>query len=238
MASFLRRAIRGAAKLAKSPLGQAAMLGVGFIPGAGVVTKGLGVAGKLMRSFPVQAAGAAALGGIIGSRFADSGGAPAGLPALPGGGGFPMLPGGGGMMEAAAMQQAVSGRKGTASMPPLTMEMIQQLEAAGLMIGYKDLRPAFRSPRKGFVVVHPGGTATFALRKDVAKAWGLWKPSSKPPISAGDWNAIRKANQVVKKLARMNRDARKVANFGSRRATRPMNVIELPGRKVVGRKAA
>lgn len=171
------------------------------------------------------------------------GGAMPQLPMLPAPGAMAATAGGGmGPMDAFAMQAAATGRRGSVAMPPMTMEMIQQLQAAGLMTGFKDLRVFRRSPRKDHVVVHPvgadGGVATFALHKKLARTWGLWSPSAKPPISAGDWNAIRRANAVVKKLKGMNSDVRKVSNFGQRASAPRLRVMEIPGRKLIARKAA
>lgn len=180
-------------------------------------------------------------------RKATSGGGGGGLPGLPSyASGLPALPGmpaGGGVAgpPGAFVTQAAS--RGSHVMPMLTMDMIKALELSGQMIGFKDLKPMYKSPRRGLVIVHPQlapgqAPATFALDKKLARAWGLWKPSAKPPISAGDWNSIQRANRVVKKLAKVTRQVKKVANFGSSRRSAPLRVYEQPGRKMIGRKAA
>jgi len=122
-------------------------------------------------------------------------------------------------------------------MPNLDASMIAQLEAAGLMIGFSALRTFHRSPSKKHVIVHPTPTQTFALEKGLARKWGLWKPSAKPPISAGDWHAITRANHVIKKLKHMGSEVRKVANFGSRSIHPSYRVVETAGKKMIARKS-
>lgn len=230
MASLFGRIVRGASRVA----GRVAA------PVARTVGKGL------LRQIPGIGLGIAAVEGFQAVRSALSPGQPAGLPALPalpGGAMMATAGGGGGAMEAFAVQSAATGRRGSVAMPPLTIEMIRQLEAAGLMTGFSQLRTFRRSPRKDQVVVHPmdpatGSVATFALNKKLARTWGLWKPASKPPISAGEMNAIRKANSVVKKLRNLNSEVKKVANFGQRIGPPRLRVVEAPGRKFVARKAA
>lgn len=72
------------------------------------------------------------------------------------------------------------------------------------------LRQYFRAP-KGYVVVRdPASGSIMAVRKDVARRAGLWKPSAKPPISATDWKHYRsacKVEKVIRKIA--SREIRK-----------------------------
>lgn len=46
-----------------------------------------------------------------------------------------------------------------------------------------------------------------AMLKPVARALGLWKPRSKPPISAKDFKTVRTAERVVKKIDRISKMA-------------------------------
>lgn len=166
------------------------------------------------------AASAVTVGGALFSGGGGSGGqVPTGLPALP------QLPGGGGAYAAAGGPLATQhATRGSYAMPLLTIDVIRQLEAAGLMTGFSGLSTYYRSPRHDQVVVHPvqGGTRmTFALNKKLARAWGLWSPARKPPISAGKWHAISQANSAVKTLKRMNRAAKAVANFGTKQRLLP-----------------
>lgn len=60
---------------------------------------------------------------------------------------------------------------------------------------------------KGWVVVDmPDGTKK-AVLKSVAKKLGLWKKRKKPPISASDWNKLKRADAVKKKAKRIGKKA-------------------------------
>lgn len=78
------------------------------------------------------------------------------------------------------------------------------------------LRRFYRAPR-GYVVVHDDKGRPYPLRQDVAKKIGWWSPAAKPPMSATEWSALKRANKVVKTLKRMNTMAKRVANFDPRR---------------------
>jgi hypothetical protein len=144
-------------------------------------------------------------------------------------------------MVPAAFQVQAAG-KSSYAMPELSMEMMSQLKAAGLFTGFSELKSYKRSPRKDQVVVHPvsssGQVLTFALNKKLARQWKLWKPAAKPPMSAGVWHAVQKANRAVKTLQMMNREVKKVANFGAKSHASNLRIYEQPGKKLIGRKAA
>lgn len=60
----------------------------------------------------------------------------------------------------------------------------------------------------GWVVVDmPDGSGKRAVRKEVARCLGLWKPRKKPPISASDWGKLKAANRVVKKAKKVAQTA-------------------------------
>lgn len=200
------------------------------------------------RASPLGAVAGLAAGGYAAYQALTGGGQGGGVaPPLPQ---LPMLPqgammagmdtgaGGGPAMDAFQLQ--ISGKRSIA-MPAMTIDMIRQLEAAGLMTGFASLRTYRRSPRKDQVVVHPigadGQVATFALNKRLARAWQLWKPARKPPMSAGTWNAVQKANRAVDILRKMNTEVKKVSNFGQK-ARSQLRVYEAPGKKFLGRRAA
>lgn len=59
---------------------------------------------------------------------------------------------------------------------------------------------------KGYVAVtdpQSGGRA--CMLKPLARAYGLWKPRRKPPISASDWRTLQVAERVQKKVARITK---------------------------------
>lgn len=210
--------------MARSPMGQTVMLGASFIPGTGAITKAASMAGKYLSTTRgmVLAGGAAAAGGaLLGQSMYQPSGA---MPPMPSG----MMP-----MDAtgaAQVQQLMTGKRGAVTMPPLNMAMIQQLEAAGLMIGFSSLRTYHKSPSRRHVVVHPmgadGTVATFALEKSLARRWGLWKPAAKPVLSVGQWHSIRNAKAALKVLHKATASADRMV--GARRKGRggDVNIVE------------
>jgi hypothetical protein len=65
------------------------------------------------------------------------------------------------------------------------------------------LKTYFRAP-KGYVIVRdPGTGSVVAVRKAIAKAYHLWKPARKPPISASDWHHYQRNQQLEKKLLKI-----------------------------------
>lgn len=207
------RLVRGATKLVtKNPLIKGAL---SQIPGVGMGMMAMDVISGIS-------------GGGGQSAVAQSSALP-GLPPPMAGGGMMTTAAAGGPMGTFALQAAAGN---SFAEPQLTIDMIRALEAAGLMTGFKDLKQSFRSPKKGQVVVHPKSGGTFALDKKLARKWYGWKPAAKPPISAGEMNAIRKANNVVKKLRKLNGEVKKVANFGQRSLPRPQ-VMQIPGKNII-----
>lgn len=58
------------------------------------------------------------------------------------------------------------------------------------------------SPPGWVIVTLPNGSKK-AVRKEVARCLGLWKPRKKPPISASDWSKLKRARSVEKKAKRI-----------------------------------
>lgn len=196
--------------------------GVGMIPIVGNVVSAAGLAASAYGAYSALK-GTPAMGGVAG-----------GMPALPppgstGGGILPRGPGG-------AIQMPWSDPR--------------ESTAAGGSVALDDryLKPMFRAPR-GYVVMWDGGGRGMGRPFPVLRSWAvknryangsrIFDPASKPPISVGEWNALKKADRVIKKLKTVNKRAMAVANFGSHRRAAPrLQVLEAPGRKVIGRKAA
>jgi len=167
--------------VARSPLGKIAS---SVIPGAGLVLGGMQIAD--------------AASGFLGGGSSPSGG----LPALPGGNmalpamsGTPMVPAGG---QAVGMGQRSIFRNDPnviAALKPYAISM-------------HNLRTYHRAP-KGFVIVKDEKGDPMGLPKQLARAYGLWKPGAKPPISATDWKAFKRAATVSKKLNKIHSDGQK-----------------------------
>lgn len=175
----------GAIAVAKSPIGRriggaivgAARSKLGKLFGRGI-KKGASVAGT------------AAVGGIAAERAISAfqpRPAPPMLPNLPAipGSGLPALP---------------QGKKGG----------LQAYGNTGLQGQLPDMldlslcRNFYRAP-KGYVIVRDPSTGQYvgAVRRDVARRAGLWKPSAKPPISATEWKHYKSADRVSKKLKKI-----------------------------------
>lgn len=72
----------------------------------------------------------------------------------------------------------------------------------------------------GYVVVEPPGGGKIGMKKEVARACKLWKPSKKPPISASDWNSLKKAKRTADKLDRVVKTANAVTGRADLRRVR------------------
>ena len=102
----------------------------------------------------------------------------------------------------------------------------------------RDLKTFHRAPR-GFVVVYDQVGDPYGLPKQLARAYGLWKPAARPPISATDWKAFKRAASVGKKLKSIESMSNKyLTRRPSRSAPKsvPYQIIESgPGGVKVGR---
>lgn len=84
-------------------------------------------------------------------------------------------------------------------------QLQQQL---GTLLGGNQLvmepqQKVINSAPPGWVIATlPDGTKK-AVRKEVAKCLGLWKPRKKPPISASDWSKLKRARAVEKKAKKI-----------------------------------
>lgn len=214
MASWLRKLGRTVSKVAKLP-------GVNMLPGVSMAASALDVGLNLAS---VTSGGSRSPGLPQLPAFPSS--ARASSPAMSFGAPVP-----------AAFATQAAARTGIAP-PPLTIDLINQMKAAGLLTGNAELLNYKRSPRKDQVVVNWPGGGVVALNKRLARAWGMWKPAKKPPISVGEMSAVNKANSVVKKFTKLERSLKKVANFRAGKAKSRNIIIEQSGRKVIGRKVA
>lgn len=77
------------------------------------------------------------------------------------------------------------------------------------------LKTAVRAPR-GYVVIRDKDGRPFGVNKEIAKAFKIWKPKKKPPISVTDWQALKRANSTVNKLKKVVKMS-KVVSMPARR---------------------
>lgn len=175
---------------------------VNRIPGAGVL-KGVPVLGTAL-----TVAGAAA---TASSMFGNRGGG-GGLPALPMGavGGLP-IPGMG--------APPTMGDRGIFQNDPNVIEAVKPWA-----ISKANLKTYYRAP-KGFVIVYDQVGDPYALPRKMAMWLKLWKPGAKPPISVGDYQALKRADRTAKKV-------KKILGM----VTRVDNNVAKGGRVVIKRK--
>lgn len=154
------------------------------------------------------------------------------LPALPAAASLPALPAVGGaagnmlpaVMGAAALPAvgAVAenplpwwkGPGGKLQLPWNDPKIADFLKAFALDDKY--LKAYYRAP-KGYVVVRDAQGRPFALQKQVAKFYGLWKPTAKPPISATDWKHYKRNKAIEKKLTKVAAPVIRKARESARR---------------------
>lgn len=180
-----------------SLFGSVAKLAKGAIKGAAAVGK-LPVVGGLLKAVPF--AGAALTAADIASNFIGSGksgggntGVAGGLPALPGMGGGRMaaMPGAG--------APVIVGKRGVLRNDANVPDAIK-----AFTISKPDLRVAYRSPMKGYVVLHDQNGDAFAIPKPLARMYFHWKPHKKPPISVGEMESLKRAHRTVKKVRKIH----------------------------------
>lgn len=110
----------------------------------------------------------------------------AGLPAMPGG------------------MNPVMGQRGIFQNDPDVIEAVKPWA-----ISKANLKVCYRAP-KGFVIVYDSVGDPYALPRRMAMWLKLWKPGAKPPISVGDWQAVKRADRTVKKMRKVFRTTTRV----------------------------
>lgn len=149
------------------------------------------VVGTVLKAAPGVGTALTLLGGAaaVNSSFNRGGGSS--LPALPqGGGSLPALPGAG--------APGIVGDRGIFQNDPNIVAALQPWA-----IAKTNLRQYYRSPLKGFVIRYDSAGDPFAIPKTLARQYLNWKPAKKPPISAGEYSALKKADRTVKKMKKV-----------------------------------
>lgn len=146
------------------------------------------VLGAATRAVPVVGTALSLAGAAASlSSFGRSGSA--GLPALPSGG-MPALPGAG--------APSIVGDRGIFQNDPNIVAALQPFA-----ISKTNLRQYYRSPIKGYVIRYDSAGDPYAIPKRMARAYLGWKPSKKPPISVGEYEALKRADRTVKKMRKV-----------------------------------
>lgn len=167
--------------------GISAISTVARLPGVSTVAKALPVVGTV-----------ATVGGLAYDAYKGVSGMGGGMPALPGN--MPMLPG-------MAGAPATMGNRGIFQNDPNIIQALQPFA-----ISKANLRVSYRAPQKGFVIRYDGKGDPFAVPKNIARQYLGWKPSKKPPISVGDWEAVKRADRTVKKVKKIMTTMTRVDN--------------------------
>jgi hypothetical protein len=68
------------------------------------------------------------------------------------------------------------------------------------------LKTYVRAPR-GYVIVRDASGRPFAVNRQIARQFGIWRPAAKPPISATDWKHYKRNKAIEKKLVKIARPA-------------------------------
>lgn len=173
----IAKAAGGALKLAGS-----AVNAVNKVPIVGTALKAVPGVGTALTLASVGFGAYNAFSG--GGAASGNTGVAGGLPALPS---MPALPGAG--------APSMVGDRSIFRNDPNVVEAIKPFAIAA-----RNLRTAYRSPLKGYVVVRDSAGDPMAVPKWIAKAYFGWKPSRKPPISVGEWNAIKTADRAARKV--------------------------------------
>ena len=218
MASILRKlggAVSGLGRLASR--NPLATAALSFVPGGNLVSGGLRMLGTAATAYGAYQGVSGLLGG---------GSSTAAAPLMsPAGAGVPMIAG--------------MGKRSIFRDDPNVHAQLKQYA-----IAERFLKTYYRAP-KGAVMLKDEVGKPYALPKNVAKMYGMWKPAKKPPISVTAWTAFQHSKHVMKQLASIHKEGQKFAQFasmGKRRApvqtsyqvineSGPGNVTAFPSRK-------
>jgi hypothetical protein len=116
------------------------------------------------------------------------------------GGGLPALPGTGG-------SNPIVGSRSIFRNDPNVVEALKPFA-----ISMHNLRTSYRSPQKGFVIRRDQNGDPFAIPKTMAIKYLGYKNHKKPPISVGDWEAVKRADRTVKKVRKVMTTMTRVDN--------------------------
>jgi hypothetical protein len=218
MASVFKKlggAIAGLGRLASR--NPLATAALSFVPGGNLVSGGLRALGTAATVFGAYQGVSSLLGGgSAGPGPSNVGPMGPGVPAIPG-----------------------MGKRSIFRDDPNVHAQLKQYA-----IAERFLKTYYRAP-KGAVMLKDEVGKPYALPKNIAKMYGMWKAAKKPPISVTAWTAFQHSKHVMKQLASIHKEGQKFAQFasmGKRRAplstsyqvineSGPGNVTAFPSRK-------
>lgn len=170
-----------------------------LLKGVGKAVKAAGkvgnipIVGNVLKAVPGVGTALSLAGAASGAyQLLGGGGGGGGMPAMPQSfGSFPALPG-------SASAPAVVGSRGIFQNDPNIAKALEPWA-----ISKTNLRTGYRSPVKGYVIVRDVNGDPYALPKFLAKKYAGYKESKKPPISVGDWEAVKRADRTIKSVRKM-----------------------------------
>ena len=109
------------------------------------------------------------------------------------------------------------GPNGALQMPWSDPRIPEYLKQFALDDAY--LKTYVRAPR-GYVIVRDASGRPFAVLRQIARQFGIWKPAAKPPISATDWKHYKRNKQIEKKLVKIARPALRAHSRPSKTTTK------------------
>jgi len=180
----------------------------------GLLSTGARVLGKLVKATPAAVKVATVAGaGYTGYKAVSSvmgGGGGGGSPSMPA---MPMMPAMAnedmGNQHAGPSGQGAwglipwwKGPGGRLQFPWNDPSAPQPLKQFALDDSY--LKITYRAP-KGYVVIRDSDGQPLPVLKMAAQKMGYWHPHKKPPISVGEWQAVKKAHSAVKKMHKVFR---------------------------------
>lgn len=196
--SMVRKGAKVVGKVAKNPLVHA---GMSVVPGGGLIAGGIKAAGALSTAYAGYQAARNVVGALKSKGSPVMTAMPTGLPALPGVGGRSTViaPGqtGGGLNPLKWIPRGPGGRMQLPWNDPSVPAFLKQFALDDSFI-----RPAMRAP-KGYVIIRDADGQPYPVLKKVAQQFHLWKPAKKPPISVGDYQALKRADRTVKKMRKI-----------------------------------
>lgn len=182
---FFSRMVRKSTNVVKT--GLKATSAISKIPVLGNVMKAVPFVGTALS---VANMASDVMGGFGGGGGGGGGGMPA-MPTARYAGGLPALPG-------TAGSNPVVGQRGVFRNDPNVVEALKPFA-----ISQHNLRQYYRAPMKGFVVRRDQNGDAFAIPKSMAIKYLGYKSHKKPPISVGDWEAVKRADRTVKKVRKV-----------------------------------
>jgi len=171
------------------------------------------IVGNVLKAVPGVGTALSLAGAASGAMSLFGGGGGGGLPALPQGfsGGVPALPGGG--------APAIVGDRSIFRDDPNIVAALQPFA-----ISARNLKQYYRAPIKGYVIRRDQNGDPYGIPKHLAKKFLGYKSAKKPPISVGEWEAVKRADRTIKKVKKITATMTRVDK-------------NIKGGKVVARKA-